>query len=184
MKRGSSGRNLAILIGVVLGVSLWGWVFPAIQRWRETRLTPQNAISREQICRIGEAVAKFVKAKGERPERLEQLVQEGKLEPAALFDERRDEVPKIDEKTGRFVRNPDVLYFPAVRKDDPGELVLLCTLLLRKEGEMFHVIRNDGTYAGLSARELVIALNRTYRYLGREIAERSKGEPTHAAVHR
>ena len=88
------------------------------------------------------------------------------LDAKALFDERRSETPTIDAATGRFAANPDVVYFPALRKDDPGELVLLCTLLLRDKGEAFHVVYNDGRYAALGARELVQALNRTYRYLG------------------
>ncbi len=49
--------------------------------------------------------------------------------------------------------------------------MLLCTLLIRREGGEFHVITNDGNYTEMPAHDLVMAMNRTYAYLGAKIRE-------------
>ena len=125
-------------------------------------------VSGEQIQRIAAGVAGYEQANGRRPERLEDVVKAGLLDARNLFDEEED-VPEIDAATGRFAENPHVLYFPAVRKDDPGDLVLLCTLLLRERDDKFRVVYSDGRYAELTSRQLIQALQRTYTYLGAEI---------------
>ncbi len=154
---------LVVPIGFILGAVFWALVFPFVQdvysHIAGTDFEPQSAVSARQIREIAGAISGYEKAGGERPSHLTELVEAGMLDEAALLDERRDE-PKD---------GADVLYFPALRANDPGDLVLLCTLLIRREGDSFHVITNDGSYAAMSPRRLVITLNRTYRYLGAKI---------------
>lgn len=130
---------------------------------------PAMSISEPQIRKIWEAIGGFSREYNRRPARLEMLTAGGYLKPAGLFDERRKETPLIDGQTGRFVINPDVLYFPALRAEDPAGMVLLCTVLLAGEGKQYHAIFNDGRYATLTSRELVMALNRTYEYIGGKV---------------
>ncbi len=168
MRMSSSQRNLAILLGVVVGLLFWLVALPALVMWWDSRAKEGFAVSPEQVRRIADAIAQYEKANGERPMQLTELVEAGLLDPGALLDERRDE-PKD---------GADVLYFPAVRRDDLGDLVLLCTLLVRSEGDSFHVITNDGRYTEMPARDLAVALNRTYTYIGNEIIKaRSASAP-------
>ena len=172
MRMSSSQRNLIVLLGVVFGVLFQIFAYPLLVRWWESRAEGGFAVSSEQMHRIADAVWQYEKADGERPMRLAELVETGMLDAGALPDERRDE-PSENEA--------DVLYFPALRASDPGNLVLLCTLLVRGEGEKFHVITNDGNYAEMPAHDLVMALNRTYKHLGSEIAQADTAiEATHA----
>ena len=154
---------LVVPIGFILGAVFWALVFPFVQdvysHIAGTDFEPQSAVSARQIREIAGAISGYEKAGGERPSHLTELVEAGMLDEAALLDERRDE-PKD---------GADVLYFPAVRRDDPADLILLCTLLIRSEGDSFHVITNDGNYTEMPAHDLVMAMNRTYAYLGAKI---------------
>ncbi len=71
-----------------------------------------------------------------------------------------------DSAAGRFKTNPDIIYFPAVRKDGPANLVLLCTVLLREKDGRFQAVHNDGRCEQLAAHHLILALQRTYTYIG------------------
>ncbi len=126
-----------------------------------------QAVTAEKIRKVGDAIAKYELAKGERPMALRELVGEGLLTHADMCD---PDMADLSESV------PDVLYFPALVKDDPGDLVLLCTLLLREKEDKFQVIRNDGSYDALDANALTIALNRTYTYIGRQIAKQPSAE--------
>ena len=119
------------------------------------------------IRRTHRAVQAYERTHGRRPERLEALVAEKLIDAKNLFDEQTREIPVIDAKTGRFSENPNVLYFPAVRKTDPPDLVLLCTPPSDRPGNEFHVIHSDGRYAEVTSRELIGLLQKTYTYLGR-----------------
>ncbi len=130
---------------------------------------PAMSVSEPQIRKVWEAIGRFSKEYNRRPDTLEMLTGGGYLKPADLFDARRKDAPAIDSQTGRFVINPDVLYFPALRAEDPAEMVLLCTVLLAEKGGKYHVIFNDGRYAALTPHELVMALNRTYEYIGGKV---------------
>ena len=153
----------AIVIGTLLRVSR-----PRPRAW-----APSDTVSADQIRRIAAAIGQFADSNGHRPMRLEQLVQTGVLKAEHLFDTRRTHIPRIDPNTGRFEINPDVLFFPAVDPNDPGGLVLLCTLLVHNRGDPYHVIYNDGRYEALNNRQLIQALNRTYTH----VARATWGEP-------
>ncbi|MDY7011745.1 MAG: hypothetical protein SVV80_13490 [Planctomycetota bacterium] len=126
-------------------------------------------ISEPQIRKVWEAIGGFSKEHNRRPEQLEMLTAGGYLKQADLFDARRKDAPAIDGQTGRFVINPDVLYFPALREEDPADLIVLCTVLLAAADGKYHAVFNDGRYAALAPHELVMALNRTYEYIGGEV---------------
>ncbi len=143
------------------------------------------SVSAEQIQHIAGAISQYEKTNGRRPERLEMLVKAGLIKCEAFFDDRQSKPSEIDEKTGRFVHNPHVLYFPAVLKSDPGDMVLLCTITLRENGGKFQVIYNDGSHAKLDSRELIMALQKTYTYLGRNILkEQAQSESATETVSR
>ena len=113
------------------------------------------------------AIRPYENKHGRRPKRLETLVT-GKLIGARdLFDEQTKDIPAIDARTGRIDCSPQVLYFPAVRKTCPPDLVLRCTLLLHQPGDLFPVVHNDGRYAEMTSHELIGLLQKTYTYLGR-----------------
>jgi len=160
------------LYRLAVAAIIWTLLFPMLSDHWWTRTYPDfvrsSALSADQMRSVGRAVAQYEQETGERPARLEDAVKAGDLDACNLFDEDED-VPEIDAATGRFAENPHVLYFPAVRKDDPGDLVLLCTLLLRERDDAFRVIYNDGKYAELTRRQLIQALQRTYTYLGAKI---------------
>ncbi len=129
----------------------------------------QMTLSIEQIRKVGGAVAAYEKSNQRRPVNLEALVKADLLSAGDLFDRKRSPIPAIDATTGRFGSNPDVLYFPALRKTDPADLVLLCTITTRKRGEPLLAVMNDYRTVELTPRELRTALQRTYSYLGKKI---------------
>ncbi len=159
------------LIGVILGplVGIAFLVASALQTRYFRPFSPGTTVSEKQIRAAASAVATFAKEKGHRPQTLEEAVQEGMVGAGELLDAKQGPAPAIDANTGRFAESPDVIYFPALRADDPGDLVLLCTFLVHREGDSYHVIYNDGHYAALGPHELVQAINRTYAYLASRI---------------
>ncbi len=132
------------------------------------------AVSAVQIRRVGEAVGAYAAREGGRPGDLNAIVTAGLLSQDDLYDEHRKKRPVVELYSGVEISPPDVIYFPALRASDPADCVLLCTLLLREKGEKFHVIYNDGRYAALTARELVMALNHTYEHIGEVLATESE----------
>ena len=145
--------------------------------WRET-------ISMAQLRKISTAVTAYTKAHDQRPAQLETLVEVGALAAGDLFDAQRNEISGIDPATRRFETNPDVIYFPALRKDDPADLVLLCTLLTHKRHDKLLVAYNDGRLAELTPHEMIMAMNRTYGFIGKEIARaQSTGTPATEHAH-
>ncbi|HUT57945.1 MAG TPA: hypothetical protein VNA25_08855 [Phycisphaerae bacterium] len=166
----------ALLIILVATAILVVPIFITAMVWKirnGDRWTPGREVSEAQIRRITAALASYAAEHGERPMRLAQLVQHGYLGAESLFDGERGQLPGIDANTGRFTVNPDVLYFPGVEPNDPGDLVLLCTLLVRDRGDPYHVIYNDGRYEAMAGRQLIRALNRTYTH----VARATWGEP-------
>ncbi len=162
----------ALVFWAILGVSSFlRSLRPTHPRDVDVRIRsfkPGLSVTAEQIRTVGGAIAKYELAKGERPMALRELVGEGLLTHADMCGPQK--VTSLMESI------PDVLYFPALVKDDPGDLVLLCTLLLREKADKFQVIRNDGSYDALDANALTIALNRTYTYIGRQIAKQPSAE--------
>ena len=152
---------LILAVGMILAVV---WFVDPSYTWRET-------ISMAQLRKISTAVTAYTKAHDQRPAHLETLVEVGALTAGDLFDAKRDEIPGIDPATGRFDTNPDVIYFPALRKDDPADLVLLCTLLTHKRHDKLLVAYNDGELAELTPHEMIMAMNRTYRFIGEDITD-------------
>lgn len=172
---------LAIAAGILLAAVSYV-SYNVYEAWKRSKLAddsfkPQMSVSADQIRGIAKAIETYEKNHTFRPERLEELVMDGLIKAADLFDENRKSIPSVESKTGRFEINPDVLYFPALRKNDPGDLVLLCTVLLRTENEKFHVVTNDGKYKQLLPRELVAELQKTYTYLGGIIQSQSPAKP-------
>lgn len=72
---------------------------------------------------------------------------------------------------------PGVLYFPAVLKSDPPDMIVLCTLLVRREKDKYLVMRNDGALMKMDAQQLKLALGRTYDYIGQKIEQASPRTP-------
>jgi hypothetical protein len=158
MKAGRGVRWIAFLAGVaaaLLCLYVWSWAANAFSN----RLQRQFSVDAEQIKAIAEAIGEYEAEHGERPEMLGKLPGAGDI----CYDRRRT------EKSGP----EDVLYIPAVRSDDPGDLVMLCTLLLPDEDAPFLVIYNDGTFDELAAVDLVTALNRTYRHVCNDIVRQT-----------
>ena len=151
------GVAISLLAGVVFFVGLFAYL-----EWQDRYpFRSQMTLSIKQICKVGGAVADYEKSNQHRPENLEALVKAGLLSSGDLFAPKRS--PASDS-------NPDVLYFPALRKTDPADLVLLCTIVTRKRGEPLLTVMNDYSTVELSPKELRAALQRTYSYLGGQIA--------------
>ena len=169
--RATAGALLHLAAGALLlfgppvvGFTLYVWALrPAVRQ--------APAVSGSQIERIADAVWAHAGRTGRRPERLAELVAAGLLQPAELFATDRRPLPPLDAQAGRFAVEPDVLYVPAVREEDPGDLVLLCTVLLPTADAEYQVIFNSGRHAELTGPELVEALQRTYAYLGDAIRQ-------------
>ncbi len=171
-KKRKPSALLLILIGIGLVVLYWQVVQPALEHRK--RFAENYAVSAEQMQAVGKAIGEYETANGERPMKLAELVEAKLVESAAMYDDRRDDVPVTIEKFAAFATNPDVLYFPALRASDPADNVLLCTLLLRNKRDKYRVIYNDGRLGQLEPMELVIALNRTYEYIGRQLNKTAK----------
>ena len=163
-------RNLAIVIGAVLGLIYSVHVCPEFGCRRAARFIPWCAVSAEQIREIGSGIGAYEGRHGARPARLAELVEAGMIGRRDLHDEQRRKIAEGPQ--------PDVLYFPAVRKDDPDDLVLLCTLLLHDRDDRYQAVLNDGTYVAMTPRDLVVTLNRTYEYIGRKLPQTRPGTRT------
>ncbi|MCK4624328.1 MAG: hypothetical protein KAV00_03385 [Phycisphaerae bacterium] len=177
MKKRSYSFAKGAIAGLLLIIGIWiaGQVYEGQKPGYSFQ--PGMSISEPQIRKVCEAIGTFSKEYNRRPDRLEMLTAGGYLKPADLFDARRKDTLAIDAQTGRFATNPDVLYFPVLRAEDPAEMVLLCTVLLAEDGGKYHVILNDGQYAALTSHELVMALNLTYEYIGSKVVVRAINEP-------
>ena len=161
-------KELLIVLPIVLIVA--AGVVCSLPLPRQPSHVWRATISMAQLRKISAAVTEYAEAHGQRPAHLETLVEVGALAPRDLFDAQREEIPSIDPATGRFEGNPDVVYFPAVRKDDPADLVLLCTLLTHERDDKLLVAYNNGKLGELTPHEMIIAMNRTYGFIGGEIA--------------
>lgn len=164
------------VLATILSVSLY-WMARSDQE-KDNPFIPQPALSESQIKKVGLAVAEYTKKHGHRPESLITLTYEHLLSPNDLFDADRSPTPFSTRSRGQFAVTPDVIYFPALQPGDPGDCVLLCTVLLKHEDDPFLVIYNDGRFDTLSARELVAALNRTYEHIGAVCATAVKSPTT------
>lgn len=160
-------KRETILIALVVLVGIPGVMFLHSLRNRDGPRT-QLAVSAEQIRRIGAAVGEFEKAKGMRPWALQDMADAGMLDARDLYDKRRRRPPE----------NPDVLYLSALRSSDPAELVLLCTIASPIPDQKLHAVYNDGAYAALTPHEMVMALNRTYTYLGEQLEQSGSATTT------
>jgi len=163
----SSARYWAILVGFLLGLVFWWLIQHITLPARRQSMQPGMAVSAEQLHSIADAIQQYEKEHGTRPEKLTVLVDEGLLRPEDMLDHRRPILPALTPDTR--LENIDLLYFPALEAPDPGDLVLLCTLLVHEEDEKYHVILNDGQYRTMNSTELVAALNGTYEYIGKTL---------------
>ncbi len=188
MKRKISPLIKGLCVGfiLVLATVLSLIIYTVLHRaYKSSQTGSAWSVSAEQIQQIAGAISQYEKTNGRRPERLEMLVKAALIKCEAFFDDRQSKPSEIDEITGRFMQNPHVLYFPAVLKSDPGDMVLLCTITLRENGGKFQVIYNDGRHAKLDSRELIMALQKTYTYLGRNILkEQAQSESATETVSR
>lgn len=130
---------------------------------------PCPSLSGSQIQSLAGGLKKFSAEQGNRPASLEELVKSGHVETKTLFSKNRLNILEIDKDSPRSEKCPDVVYFPALRESDPGELVLACTLLLANENDKYRVVYNNYRCDELDNREMVEALNRTYMYIGSKI---------------
>ncbi len=167
MKRKTHTFTVVTTFCLLLAVGVW--IVLGDRKPNRPPCQPAMSISEPQIRKVWKAIGTFSKENNHRPDTLEILTGGGYLKPADLFDERRKETPALTTQPHRFAINPDVLYFPALRAEDPADMVLLCTVLLAEDGEKYHIIFNDGRYAALTSHELVMALNRTYEYIGSKV---------------
>jgi hypothetical protein len=161
MKKKTSPFTWGIAISLLVGVVFFVGLSVSLKCEDRHPFRSQMALSIEQIRKVVDAVADYEKSNQRRPVNLEALVKADLLSMGDLFDPKRS--PDSDF-------NPDVLYFPALRKTDPADLVLLCTIVTRKRGEPLLAVMNDYSTVELSPKELRAALQRTYSYLGGQIA--------------
>lgn len=166
-RRRSSRFIIGIGLGLVLGFAgMMG--FHYIQnRLSQEWFKPGRAVSLAQMQKIAQAVESYTRSNNSRPNQLEELAQAKLISPADLVDVDRPEAPAISVATGRFDSRLDVLYFPALRPSDPGDLVVLCTLAARQQEDGLVVVYNDGRVTGgVTPAQMQRALQRTYSYLG------------------
>ena len=159
-----------LIIVIAGGLAVWrlGWVPGRSPHGLKSQMT----VSTEQIKAIGQAIETHEAKQKERPERLEQLVDAGLLSTSQLYDARRGKVtPDVDPETHHYIPHPDVLYFPALTRQDPPRLVLLCTLLLQADGDRYQVITNGGAHEQMDRHELIGALQKTYTHIGLMLRE-------------
>jgi hypothetical protein len=158
---------LGVVLAAILSIGLLAWSkWNRLEEDSKYSFVSQPTLTETQIQKVAEAVAEYTKKHSRRPGTLGELVNEGLIVSADLFDAERKDIPAVDKTTGRFGVTPDVIYFPALKPSDPADCVLLCTVLLKHEDDPFLVIYNDGRLDKLTSRELVEALNRTYEQIG------------------
>ena len=131
--------------------------------------SPRYAVSYAQIKKIADAIAKYERSDNRRPDSLMTLVTRGLISSDDLFSRRRRRRPTFDITTGRFETNPDVLYFPGLRKEDPARLVLLCTIMPPGEGNSLLVVYNDYHTEELPPKKLRQAIQQTYYQLTKRL---------------
>lgn len=183
---------LAVVLSVI-GSILVLMVTQAYVRWR--RSTPASTaaptLTKAQLARVRDAIDKWAGDKGHRPAYLEELAAGGYLRADDLFDKSRRKAPAInagpidpagaDRNSGRFAVCPDVIYFPAVRPDDPADMLMLATVIAAAKGDKLLAVRNDGTIEELTPLQMVTALQRTYAFIGERIQANKRAPATSSA---
>jgi hypothetical protein len=125
----------------------------------------EYVLSADGVRKVGDGIAAYTKAKSHRPGSLGELISVGYISQADLYDASRRK--QVDSE-GKPI-TPDVIYFSALRPDDPPDTVLLCTVLRKNKDDKYSVVFNDGRFAQLTRHELVNALNRTYSHICRSL---------------
>ena len=148
---------LAAIMGIVLASDFLHYTYvqaqPPPRPWR-------SIMTLDHFRRIAAALTGYTTHHGRRPESLDTL---------AVGD--KTAVRDLLHADGRRIQlRRHVLYFPALRPDDPPDTVLLCTLVRGRKDDKLLVAYNDGRIARLTAHAMIIALNRTYRFIGEDIA--------------
>ncbi len=166
MKKKTSPFTWGVAISLLAGAVFFVGLSVFLKCEDEHPFQSQMTLSIEQIRKVAGAVADYEKSNQRRPENLEALVKAGLLSSGDLFDPKRS--PSSDS-------NPDLLYFPALRRTDPADLVLLCTITTRKRGGSLLAVMNDYSTVELTPQELRAALQRTYSYLGGQIGRNFSG---------
>jgi hypothetical protein len=154
-----------VLVGVVCIYTIY--LVRSNDRRQAYAFRAMRAVDASQIQAVARAVFQYEGANGQRPVKLVDLVSAGMLDEAMLYGRGHNGV------TGQ----PDVLYVSAMRKDDPPDMVVLCTLLLPRKDAQFLVVYNDGSFAELKSVDLVTALNRTYAHVGNDILHAGQAGP-------
>lgn len=163
---------VALLGGVAAVIGLSAMKYPMFYS-ENARWMSQPTLSSQQMRKIGAAISQYEKShEGRRPEKLADLVDAKLLTENDLLDA---------ERQGRFASTSqpaaDAIYLPAVRKTDPGDLVILHTIVTHERGEKLLAVLNNGELVECTPRELVERLNRTYEYIASEI-EKTRQAPS------
>ena len=169
MREFTKSFKLAVLLGFVgtlVCIPIVKFCYVYITR---PKPSPRYAVSYSQIKKIADAIAKYERSDNRRPDSLMTLVTRGLISPDDLFSRRRRRRPAFDITTGRFEANPDVLYFPGLRKEDAAKLVLLCTVMPPGEGDKVLVVHNDYHIEELSPKKLRQAIQQTYYQLTKRL---------------
>ena len=169
MREFTKSFKLAVLLGFVgtlVCIPIVKFCYVYITR---PKPSPRYAVSYAQIKKIADAIAKYERSDNRRPDSLMTLVTRGLISPDDLFSRRRRRRPAFDITTGRFETNPDVLYFPGLRKEDPARLVLLCTIMPPGEGNSLLVVYNDYHTEELPPKKLRQAIQQTYYQLTKRL---------------
>ena len=158
--------------GVLFGIVVLGLIgvvvyFCGDYRTNRPPFDCEYVLSADGVQKVGDAVAGHTKAQFRRPSSLGELVSEGYLSQADLFDASRRKKTDPDGKP----LTPDVIYFSALRPNDPPDTVLLCTVVRKNENDKYSVVFNDGRFAQLTRQQLVNALNRTYSHICRSLPQ-------------
>ena len=153
-------------ISVVVGV----WFYMDLAQRHSPKIeilkfTPQYRVPLEQMVLLSDAMETYTKKNGKRPATLDDLVAAKLIEQKTLFDPTRKSIPATG---GPY----DVIYNPAVLPGDTKDCVILYTIFLSRQDEPFYAIHNDYTISKFKPRELVKALNDTYRVIGEDIQKK------------
>ena len=169
MREFTKSFKLAVLLGFVGTLVCIPIVKFCYEYMTRPKPSPRYAVSYAQIKKIADAIAKYERSDNRRPDSLMTLVTRGLISPDDLFSRRRRRRPAFDITTGRFEANPDVLYFPGLRKEDPARLVLLCTIMPPGEGDSLLVVYNDYRIEELPPKKLRQAIQQTYYQLTKRL---------------
>lgn len=159
------GPIILCLVLMGFAILIVDWVMNHPSKTSENEFTPQYRVPLEQMVLLSDAMETYTKKNGKRPATLDDLVAAKLIEQKTLFDPTRKSIPATG---GPY----DVIYNPAVLPGDNKDCVILYTIFLSQQDEPFYAIHNDYTISKFKPRELVKALNDTYRVIGEDIQKK------------